>query len=523
MQLCTENVYNDNIFHLLGIPTTATQRQIRRRKEDIESAHEMGDAAWKREFCHLMGTRSVPTFAEVDEAFGHLSDPEYRIVSEFFWVWPMDEDDATVMDLLGGNRSAAIQTWGQVASGQGRKSLVAQHNLAVLYHFYAIDAERQVLDGDGSAPADFHKAICDYWEKAFGHWAGLVGDDDFWGIFEERMRAFDDPRLTGGFARRFRRQFPIAVDSMNARLAAEYVRHGKPHEAQRHVGYMHKPIGGPDDAQEALRLLFEPIEGRVGQLIDMYAEKASKDPSKGFHCANELLDETDESIRLGDFFWQNGTGAVKAAMARLLSRVAAACNGFQVSYGNKTERWEDCLAILKRIQPLACTQEIKDVIKSNIEAVESNIRIAQLTTRCWFCGKDHATESRDVSLYGEVVREYWSNRVRWKQTSVNIPICACCKRRERELSVTVAKSTWLVGIACAVFFFVLALVRNEGFPSMIGGFFLGTLVVLFAWLLVDKLAEEMVLGHARKVKSFPTVAKLLAEGYSFGKKPPNVE
>ena len=113
MRLCTENVYNDNIFHLLGIPTTATQRQIRRRKEDVESAHGMGSAAWNREFGHLLGTRSVPTFAEVTEAFEHLSDPEYRIVSEFFWLWTMDDDDAALRDLLDGNQPAAIRTWEQ--------------------------------------------------------------------------------------------------------------------------------------------------------------------------------------------------------------------------------------------------------------------------------------------------------------------------------------------------------------------------------------------------------------------------
>ena len=58
---------------------------------------------------------------------------------------------------------------------------------------------------------------------------------------------------------------------------------------------------------------------------------------------------------------------------------------------------------------------------------------------------------------------------------------------------------------------------------MVGAFFLGVLVVFFAWLLVSKLAEAMVLGHERKIKSFPPVAELLAEGYSIGEKPPNVQ
>lgn len=43
--VCTARVYLDNPFHLLGVPTTATPRQIRRRMEDLESAHALGGAA----------------------------------------------------------------------------------------------------------------------------------------------------------------------------------------------------------------------------------------------------------------------------------------------------------------------------------------------------------------------------------------------------------------------------------------------------------------------------------------------
>lgn len=89
MKLCTENVFRDNVFHILGLRTTATSRQIRRRKEDIEAAHDLGKEAWKNEFKHLLSNRNIPTYEEAIEAFTHIEDPEFRIVSEFFWVWPI--------------------------------------------------------------------------------------------------------------------------------------------------------------------------------------------------------------------------------------------------------------------------------------------------------------------------------------------------------------------------------------------------------------------------------------------------
>ena len=46
MKLCTENVYMDNVFHILGIGTNVTPRKLRRRREDIDAAHEFGGDSW---------------------------------------------------------------------------------------------------------------------------------------------------------------------------------------------------------------------------------------------------------------------------------------------------------------------------------------------------------------------------------------------------------------------------------------------------------------------------------------------
>ena len=42
-QMCTEDVYRKNAFHILGLPTDATIKAIRRRREDLDSAWELGE------------------------------------------------------------------------------------------------------------------------------------------------------------------------------------------------------------------------------------------------------------------------------------------------------------------------------------------------------------------------------------------------------------------------------------------------------------------------------------------------
>ena len=134
MQLCTENVYNDNIFHLLGLPTLATLRQIRRRREDLEAAHEMNVDAWVREFGHLRGIRAVPSFEEVQVAFERLKDPEFRLVSEFFRAWDDGGAGEGINPQGGEAREILMKLEARLSGNCG----VAVHDTGVLRHKYAV-------------------------------------------------------------------------------------------------------------------------------------------------------------------------------------------------------------------------------------------------------------------------------------------------------------------------------------------------------------------------------------------------
>ncbi len=398
MRLCTEDVYSDNIFHLLGLQTTATLRDIRRRREDLESAHDMGEGTWKREFRHLLGNRVVPTFEEVKAAFEHLADPEYRIVSEFFWMWPLDKDDAALNELVNGKRSAAIKIWEQAAVGFGKKRSIAQHNLAVLYQFYAIDAELQAIDAE-DVPDDFHRQMCGYWEKSFGYWEDLADSDDFWKIFEARMREFDDPRLTGDYTSILRKQFPVAFDNINARLAAEYAKRDKFADAKRHVDYMLKTMSGLDDVEETLRILFEPMERRVDLLITKFDEAAKEDGRVARKCVDDLMSETKEIRRIALGLLAEG----QRLRTKIFSEIVSACNRYQVSYGNATKDWKGCDGILEKLKAMEMPDELRGLIEDNARIIKQNIKDEEALRTCWCCKKKmDAFHSFTVPMYGNV-------------------------------------------------------------------------------------------------------------------------
>lgn len=418
MRLCNENVYNDNVFHLLGLRTTATPRQIRRKRDDFESAKALGLESWREAFKHLMGNRPIPTSEDVEEAFNHLEDPEYRIVSEFFWMWPLGDDDHALDELADGRRNNALSIWEQEALGFGKKRTIAQHNLAVAYQFYALDAELQALDNGGYMPQEFRTKMLSYWEKSFSYWEEIADNDELWEIFESRMREFDDPRLTGGFIRRFRAEFPVAFDNINAQLAARYAKGSHFGDAKRHVEYMSRTMSGLDDVQENMNIIFTPMEQRVDLLIDGYEEKVKTNPKQGLEYANKLLAETEEIRRVAEGLLKEN----QRIRTGIFTKIVSACNRYQVQYGNKTEEWEGCRNLLLRLKEIACTPESKKIVEKNIETVDGNIKYDKLQNNCLCCGREGVKSKKTVHLHTRIV---FGNE--WRNLDVDVCMCRMCQ------------------------------------------------------------------------------------------------
>lgn len=489
MRMCTENVYSENIFHVLGLRTSATARQIRRRREDFESAKALGGESWKEAF-HLIGSRAVPCEDEVEEAFSKLEDPECRIVSEFFWVWLMGEDDCAVDEIVAGRKDSAVAIWEQEANGYGERRLVARHNLAVMYQMLAVDAEEVVLAG----------GVCDgrmqeNWQKAFECWEELADSDDFWEIYEKRMRELDDPRLTGGFIRRFRKEFPIAFDNINAQLAARYAKAGKIVEAKRHIDYMKRTMSGLDDIQENMNIIFSPMEQRVKLLIDGYDAKVKTDAALGLECANKLLVDTEEIRRVALGMSEGG----QRIRAGLFALIVKTCNFYQVQYGNKTEDWNGCKKLLERLKVIACTPESKKIVEGNLKTVEGNIKYDETESHCWFCKTAKATTRFDLKMYGDVVKT--GNETHWRILTIPIPACAGCCRR--------FKITRTVLNLLMPFTFLGAIAAGAATESwLVGiGVFVGMLVA-YSCLSADNKCDE-----------YPAVKEALGKGFKMGDHP----
>lgn len=514
MRLCNENVYNDNVFHLLGLRTTATPRQIRRKRDDFESAKALGLESWREAFKHLMGNRPIPTSEDVEEAFNHLEDPEYRIVSEFFWMWPLGDDDHALDELADGRRNNALSIWEQEALGFGKKRTIAQHNLAVAYQFYALDAELQALGNGGYMPQEFRTKMLSYWEKSFSYWEEIADNDELWEIFESRMREFDDPRLTGGFIRRFRAEFPVAFDNINAQLAARYAKGSHFGDAKRHVEYMSRTMSGLDDVQENMNIIFTPMEQRVDLLIDGYEEKVKTNPKQGLEYANKLLAETEEIRRVAEGLLKEN----QRIRTGIFTKIVSACNRYQVQYGNKTDEWEGCLKLLLRLKEIACTTESIKVVEGNIETVKGNIKYDKEQNTCWLCKSAKATSNLEVAMHGEVKHDFLTSRITWRHISINVPVCETCKNGATPKETVGERAKTVTIVACAIIGGIWSVASGES-SLFWGGMITGGILGIFISGITASVVKSFC-GFEERCKEYPPIKQLLSKGWTWGDAPP---
>lgn len=427
-----------NPFHLLGLSPFATGREIHRRKDDFDSAQAMGEAAWKDEFKHLLGNTPIPSIDTIAATFRRLEDPQQRIVDEFFWFWPLEDSEDEAMEFLTqGNSTKAARIWKRAEDADDDcRAIIAKHNLAIYNHLYAIDTEWQFIETRASKSdnEDVYSAMLDYWHGALERWEVLADDEDFWDIVKARVPAIGDKRLTTGFVRRMRDEFPIAFDRINGDLAVEYAKlEGMHEETERHLKYMNESHQGLDDVQATLDAIFDPVEREVDLLVREANRVRNATPHSALSAARTLLKNSGGIRKMADEM----LGQDHPKRIKIFDNIARECNFCQVAYGNKTKQWEECLNFIDELMPLPCDSELQRLLKDNRKVVSENFEAYKRDNYCWFCHKHLADPALaiKIKMYGDVQIETqpFSQKYRasWRNIMVTIPRCKCCEEEKR--------------------------------------------------------------------------------------------
>lgn len=369
LELAHLNIYRENSFRITGLPVDATQKQAKRRIDELKVMQEAGQIHGAHSAAFALDP--APSLDQIREALQRLDEPEHRLIDEFFWFWPEtfgnSSTDPALIALSKGDSSSAYEIW-MASEDHPQNGHIATHNIAVMYHLIALDWTLYHIAAD--IDAEREEKIRGYWSAGFQRWEKIALDDRIWDALKLRIRLFNDARLTTGFGRRMCDTLPDALDKINAEAAIKFAEQGRMGWAQAHVEFMRSSHQGLDDIEKTTELVLSPTRARIKQLIATARETTNRDASRGAEAAKHLIEECFRLRHFYELFHEKDAHQ----KTELFDEVATTSINCAVSFQKLTGNNEEFILILRSTLPLATAIDIRRRIQDNISTGESNVR-----------------------------------------------------------------------------------------------------------------------------------------------------
>lgn len=525
LDLATPELYERNAFRLLEVHVEATERELAKRKQvmEVASRNKLPVPAGP---CRILPRTLAPDDHEIRDCSHAIQDAERRLAQEFFWFWPLAlgqaGNDVGLRQLHQGDSDGAANIWRE-RERSPEEGPSSKHNLAVLYHFSALEIEREFLNGkpatkETTTNSDTEKAKTAeaerYWSESYRYWKMVTVEQSCWSRVVARIRAMDDKSLTTGAARRMERRLPVALTLINARLAIRAHQNGKTHHGQRHVARIRGSGFGAEAVDEALRIAVEPTRSAIKTICDLAKKDTDTDPAKADAATERLLEQTAGSLALLDLL------LLEDNPARIAEHDQIALAGLSciVSFGNKTENYKRTLELLDRLTPLAASTAASERVAHNRKIVQGIYE----GSLCWFCGQNQGNDKCpvEVKMHGEIEHIPIDNgtRTRWSHITIKVPRCQACRDEAAGEDLT---GVGCLGVLVGGGAFWLLAANDLG----VLGAILGLAIAIVPALIVNSKAKKTRRpGIAKKSQNdFPRIKQLQSEGWGFGEKPPGVE
>jgi hypothetical protein len=503
-------IYRTNAFRVTGLPVTATARELSRHAEKLRMMEKLGGAP---QIPRLLPLDPAPDAEAIREAQQRLHDPERRLVDELFWFWPLGDataDEGTAA-LARGDADAAAKAWRALERSEA--GAVASHNLAVLWHALALDAE--LLAAGAPLPAAQQQRRDAYWPLALERWSRLFGQEPLWERLRGRVRELDDPRLTVEEVERLRATLPVAVLSIVGELAARAAEAGQLDDAGRLVKLI-RESGFPADAvQEALGRAATPLRNRIFALCQAAEPEADADPAHADRVTERLAAQTKPLLEALDGLLSAGHPTREAVHDEVALRLLAC----QIPYGNQTKNWERSIALLQPAMAVVASASARGRIQTNLDTLQNNLTLG----RCFFCGErpTYDPAELEVKMYGNVTRTptFQGTSVKWQQLTISVPRCQECKQAHGRTE-TLSTVGGLLGVALGFGACLLhpAAMNDKGCAFAIADFILLLAGAGIGMMLARVGQPKGIKDQSRHVE-FGPVKERLAQGWKVGTGP----
>jgi hypothetical protein len=274
--------------------------------------------------------------------------PVPRTVEEFFWCWPSAGagTDAALAAFAAGDMERADALW--EAAGTD----VAHHNLAVLNHMLALDADHTV------------RIQADRWRRSYRYWLTIWRSDAFWDLFARRVAQVGHPDLGPSTAATVRDELPLLLARIGAQVALRWAERRQSDDMVRAHWQLVEYDGFPDDVRAAARRAgASSVVARIRSLVEDANRRVRELPENVAPVARALNDQVGPALRTLGLGGAENLSAVRDAVAEQLLR-------YTVIYDRQTDDWTEGLRLLR----LADTHAVGSDVGRRISNLERDLK-----------------------------------------------------------------------------------------------------------------------------------------------------
>ncbi len=365
MDAAKPEIYQDNAFRVLNLSVSASNREIVRQLDKFRLQQKRGaNKPVQKVFPFDLSSG----LDEIREAEQRLRDPKRRMVAELFWFWSLQGDanqpDEALLALSRGDIEVAYELWLGEENGINQNA-VATHNLAVLSHLKALQAETST---SSLSPIQQRQRDSN-WREAYKRWNSLLHNREFEAALQRRIRAINDPALPVEAARQIMSALPFALLTVNAQLITRATTTGDIADVKRQKEIMEDSGFAPKLIDEALRRAVIPLRESLHKLCKQAKMEGETNPVQADQTARRLLEQSghflqaiDLAVAEGDIFRDD-----------LHDELATAIRSCLIEYGNETDDWEVCIELLRIARSIAVRQTLVEKLDKDLETCRNNL------------------------------------------------------------------------------------------------------------------------------------------------------
>ena len=333
----------DNSYHVLGLTTQVSQREILKRAKVITNRLKIDDIpTYPTDLSDATSFRTLPS---LKKAVNELSSPKNRVKHYFFCFHNLDEEDSKAISLIRGKQYSEARTmWDKKVTGTADSAIIYRKNIVMLLclSLYQTNNSSVLIE-------------------SMNLWRDLIKSKQFWKYFFKDYADHDEFNTKDEVLNAFSETLAVYMSDIYTDLSEM---HQDPSILARYSGLFGNVGSGLE------RQILEPIFSRMNDFVEKLealaiSEDGVFDQEEAKTIKYELKQIQDSVNTLIDYGqYEDGRSVA------MRDRAVKAIRAVVLDLHNNLQETGKAIPLMKIALQLCGTQSLRHKIRQDIETIE---------------------------------------------------------------------------------------------------------------------------------------------------------